>query len=42
MRVGINGTSSDEQEALSWYWRARDLGDAEAERLLNKLEAHHP
>jgi len=41
-RAGIRGTRGDAQEALSWYRRARDLGDAEADRLLKNLEPHHP
>ena len=39
-RVGIQGTRGDEGEALSWYRRARDLGDAEADRLLRNRELH--
>jgi hypothetical protein len=41
-RAGIHGTRGDEQEALSWYRRARGLGDAEADRLLKDLEPHQP
>jgi len=41
-RAGIRGTRGDAQEALSWYRRARDLGDAEADRLLKNLEPRHP
>jgi hypothetical protein len=41
-RAGIRGMRSDEQEAISWYRRARDLGDAEADRLLKSLEPHQP
>jgi TPR repeat protein len=33
-RAGIRGAKGDQLEALSWYRRARDLGDAEADRLL--------
>jgi capsular polysaccharide biosynthesis protein len=38
--AGIRGIQGNQREALSWYRRARDLGDAEAERLLNTLELH--
>ena len=38
--AGIRGTRSDQQEALSWYRLARDLGDADADRLLKTLEPH--
>jgi hypothetical protein len=37
-RAGIRGTGVDQRQALSWYRRARDLGDAEAARLLKTLE----
>jgi TPR repeat protein len=37
-RAGIRGAQGNQQQALSWYLRARDLGDAEAERLLKKFE----
>jgi TPR repeat protein len=36
--VGIRGTQASRENALSWYRRARDLGDAEAERMLKKYE----
>jgi TPR repeat protein len=36
--VGIRGTRASRQDALSWYRRARDLGDAEAQRMLEKFE----
>ena len=38
--AGIHGIEGNQREALSWYRRARDLGDAEAERMLNTLELH--
>jgi TPR repeat protein len=38
-RAGIRA-KSDLQDALAWYRRARDLGDAEADRLLNSLQPH--
>ena len=37
-RAGIRSTQGDEREALSWYRRARDLGDAQADRMLKTLE----
>jgi TPR repeat protein len=39
-RAGIRDTRGDRREALSWYRRARDLGDAGAERLLKSFEPH--
>jgi capsular polysaccharide biosynthesis protein len=36
--AGIRGTRGDQREALSWYRRARDLGDAEADRLLKSIK----
>jgi TPR repeat protein len=33
-RANIRGVSGNQQEALSWYRRARDLGEAGGERLL--------
>jgi hypothetical protein len=39
-RAGIPNTRGDQREALSWYRRSRDLGDAEAERLLKTFEQH--
>jgi TPR repeat protein len=39
-RAGIRGTKGDQQEALSWYQRARDLGDTEADRLLKTIKPH--
>jgi TPR repeat protein len=33
-RANIRGVSGNQQEALSWYRRARDLGESGAERLL--------
>jgi hypothetical protein len=39
-RAGIRGTKGDQQEALSWYERARDLGDTEADRLLKTFKPH--
>ena len=38
--AGIRGTKGDQREAVLWYRRARDLGAAEAERLLKKHEPH--
>ena len=35
---GIRGPQASRQDALSWYSRARDLGDAEAQRMLKKYE----
>jgi hypothetical protein len=37
-RAGIPGAKPDEQQAVSWYRRARELGDAEADRLLKTLD----
>jgi hypothetical protein len=37
-RVGVRGTRVDQRQALSWYRRARDLGDVDADRLLKRLE----
>jgi hypothetical protein len=37
-RAGIRGAKGDQREALSWYRRAHDLGDMEADRLLGKIE----
>jgi TPR repeat protein len=37
--IGIYRMISDRQLALSWYRRARDLGDTEAAQLLHKLES---
>ena len=39
-RAGIRFIQGDQREALSWYRRAWDLGDAEADRLLKTLEPH--
>jgi capsular polysaccharide biosynthesis protein len=39
-RAGIRGAQGNQPEALSWYRRARDLGDAEADRLVKTLEPH--
>ena len=39
-RAGIRGEPGNQPEALSWYRRAGDFGDATAERLLSNLEAH--
>ena len=39
-RAGIPDTRGDQRQALSWYRRALDLGDAEAERLLKTFEQH--
>jgi TPR repeat protein len=36
--IGIYRMIGDRQLALSWYRRARDLGDTEAAQLLHKLE----
>jgi TPR repeat protein len=36
-RANLRGASGNQQEALSWYRRARDLGEAKAERQLKKL-----
>jgi TPR repeat protein len=36
--AGVRGTRGDQREALSWYRRARDLGDAEADRLLKSIK----
>jgi TPR repeat protein len=36
-RAGIRGAGSDQQQALSWYNRARNLGNAAADRLLKTL-----
>jgi TPR repeat protein len=38
-RIGIYRMAGDRQLALSWYRRARDLGDAEAAQLLEKSES---
>jgi ATP-binding cassette subfamily B protein RaxB len=38
--ANIFGTAGDQQKALSWYHRARDLGDSEADRLLKRLSQH--
>jgi TPR repeat protein len=35
-QVNIRGAFGDQRQALSWYRRARDLGQAEAERRLNE------
>ena len=37
--IGIYRIIGDRQVALSWYRRARDLGDTEAAQLLHKLES---
>jgi hypothetical protein len=37
--IGIYRMIGDRQLALSWYRRARDLGDTEAAQLLHKLES---
>jgi hypothetical protein len=39
-RAGIRGEPGNQPEALSWYRRAGDFGDATAEHLLSNLEAH--
>jgi hypothetical protein len=36
-RAGIRGIAGNQREALSWYRRARDLGQAEAERRLGTI-----
>jgi TPR repeat protein len=38
-RIHLVGVRGDTRTALSWYRRARDLGAAEAEILLNNLQA---
>ena len=37
-RAGIRGIPADRREALSWYRRARDLGDTDADRVIKALE----
>jgi len=37
-RIGVYQMAGDRHLALFWYRRARDLGNAEAARLLEKLE----
>jgi TPR repeat protein len=37
-RVGVRGMPGDPQQAFSWYRRARDLGEAEAERRLTSWQ----
>jgi hypothetical protein len=37
-RANIRGVSGNEQEALSWYRHARDLGEAGVERLLKTFK----
>jgi TPR repeat protein len=39
-RANIFSIAGDQQKALSWYRRARDLGDSEADRLLKRLSQH--
>ena len=36
-RANIRGASGNQQEAISWYRRARELGEAKAERQFKKL-----
>lgn len=38
-RVGIIGVLADQQQAISWYRRARALGEAEA---MHRLDEHNP
>ena len=38
-RAGIRGAQADRQQAVSWYRRARDLGNANAARLLETVES---
>ena len=38
-RAGIRGAQADRQQAVSWYRRARDLGNADAARLLETVES---
>ncbi len=38
-RAGIHGAQADRQQAVSWYRRARDLGNADAARLLETVES---
>jgi hypothetical protein len=40
-RAGMRGDFGDQAQALSWYRRARDLGGADAERWLTRLETEH-
>ena len=35
--VGVRGLRGDENVAMTWYHRARDLGDPEAETFLKIL-----
>jgi hypothetical protein len=37
-RANIRGVSDNKHEALSWYQRARDLGEGKAERKLKELQ----
>ena len=37
-RTGIRGIPADRREALSWYRRARALGDTDADRVIKALE----
>ena len=37
-RANVRGVSGNQQEALSWYRRARDLGEAKAEGLLKAFQ----
>ena len=37
-RANIRGVSGNQQEALSWYQRARELGEPGAERLLKTFK----
>ena len=41
-RIGAYGMDGDRQLALSWYRRARDLGDTEAAQLLEKRDPQSP
>ena len=38
-RIGVYRNTGDRRLALSWYRRARDLGDTEAAQLLERLES---
>ncbi len=41
-RAGLRGLRGDPDQAVFWYRRARDLGEAKAERSLNGLETAPP